>query len=83
MTLETYRSSLQAVHALLKARLTRNKTRIYEAGGGSTSFIQLDFLEDPCITVVDIDEVQLKNNSYADKKILGDIQTHAFPPRQL
>lgn len=80
MTLETYRSSLQAVHALLKARLPPNKTRIYEAGGGSTSFIQLDFLEDPCITVVDIDEVQLKNNSYADKKILGDIQTHAFPP---
>ena len=80
MTLATYRSSLQAVHALLEKRLPRKNTRIYEAGGGSASFIQLNFLEGARITVVDIDEVQLKNNSYADHKILGDIQIHAFPP---
>ena len=80
MTFATYRSSLEAVHTLLAKRLPRKNTRIYEAGGGSTSFIQLNFLEDARITVVDIDEVQLKNNHYAEHKILGDIQTHAFPP---
>ena len=80
MTSETYRASLQILHELLKKRLPKKTTRIYEAGGGSTSFIRLDFLEDAHITVVDIDEVQLKNNRYANTKILGDIQKHRFPP---
>jgi SAM-dependent methyltransferase len=80
MTLKTYRASLQILHELLKKRLPKKNTRIYEAGGGSTSFIRLDFLHHAHITVVDIDEVQLKNNKYADAKILGDIQKHAFPP---
>jgi SAM-dependent methyltransferase len=79
MTLATYLSSLQAVNALLEKRLPRKGTRVYEAGGGSTSFIRLNFLDDARITVVDIDEVQLKNNGYAEHKILGDIQIHAFP----
>jgi SAM-dependent methyltransferase len=80
MTTETYRSSLQALHAVLENRLPSKNTRIYEAGGGSASFIQLNFLEGARITVVDIDEVQLQNNRYADHKILGDIQSHGFPP---
>jgi SAM-dependent methyltransferase len=80
MTFETYRSSLRAVHGVLEKKLPRRNTRVYEAGGGSASFIELKFLEGARITVVDIDEVQLENNRYADHKILGDIQTHAFPP---
>jgi SAM-dependent methyltransferase len=32
------------------------------------------------VSVVDIDEVQLRENTYADEKILGDIETYAFPP---
>ena len=31
------------------------------------------------MTVVDIDEGQLQRNKYAATKILGDIQTQAFP----
>ena len=32
------------------------------------------------VTVVDIDEDQIRNNDYAQEAILGDIQTHRFPP---
>jgi len=32
------------------------------------------------IVVVDIDETQIQNNTYAHQNILGDIQSTAFPP---
>ena len=32
------------------------------------------------VTVVDIDEDQIRNNDYAQKAILGDIQTYRFKP---
>ena len=32
------------------------------------------------VTVVDIDEDQIRNNDYAQEAILGDIQTHRFAP---
>ena len=53
---------------------------IYEAGGGSTSFLPLNVLRRAHVTVVDIDEDQIRNNDYAQEAILGDIQTHRFPP---
>jgi len=72
-------SSLNAVHELFTKRLSGKTVRIYEAGGGSASFIKRDILNRAKVTVLDIDEVQLQKNSYADEKILGDIQTYAFP----
>jgi len=79
MTSPYVNPSLQTVHQLLKTRFNGKNIRIYEAGGGSMSFLQSSFLDKADVTVLDIDEIQLKNNCYADKKILGDIQTYAFP----
>jgi SAM-dependent methyltransferase len=74
------RQSLLTVHSILKARLPKTSLAIYEAGGGSTSFLPLSVLGRAHVTVVDIDEDQIRNNSYAQETILGDIQTHRFPP---
>ena len=51
---------------------------IYEAGGGSTSFLPLDVLRRAAVTVVDIDEDQSATTTYAEEAILGDIQTYRF-----
>ena len=32
------------------------------------------------VTVVDLDEEQLRGNDYAHQTILGDVQTHRFTP---
>jgi SAM-dependent methyltransferase len=72
-------TSLQTVHELLSKRFAGKDIRIYEAGGGSASFMQADILTGADVTVLDIDAIQLSKNSYADHKILGDIQTYAFP----
>lgn len=74
------RGSLLAVHGILGTRLPSTKLAIYEAGGGSTSFLPLDVLHRAHVTVVDIDEDQIRNNDYAQETILGDIQTHRFEP---
>jgi SAM-dependent methyltransferase len=74
------RQSLLAVHGILETRLPPNRLSIYEAGGGSTSFLPLDVLRRAHVTVVDIDEDQIRNNDYAQQAILGDIQTYRFPP---
>ena len=74
------RESLLAVHGMLEARLPPNDLAIYEAGGGSTSFLPLSVLRRAHVTVVDIDENQIRNNDYAQEKILGDIQTYRFKP---
>ena len=71
--------ALSKVQSLLIDRCRGKSIRIYEAGGGSISVIPLSSLDDPKVTVVDIDETQLQNNKYADVKIQGDIQTHEFP----
>ena len=60
--------------------LPRTKVAIYEAGGGSTSFLPLDLLDRAHVTVVDIDQEQIRNNKYAQDAILGDIQTYRFEP---
>jgi SAM-dependent methyltransferase len=73
--------SLLAVHKLLGTELPNRALSIYEAGGGSTCFLPADVVRRADITVVDIDEEQLRNNDYADRTILGDIQTYRFAPR--
>ena len=72
--------SLIAVHDILGAELPNRSLTVYEAGGGSTSFLPPDVVRRSEITVVDIDEAQLRKNDYADKTILGDIQTYRFAP---
>jgi SAM-dependent methyltransferase len=74
------RESLLAVHGILRAVLPPRNLAIYEAGGGSTSFLPLSVLDRAHVTVVDIDEDQIRNNDYAQQTILGDIQSHRFEP---
>lgn len=74
------RQSLLTVHGILEAKLPQGQLAIYEAGGGSTSFLPLKVLHRAHVTVVDIDEDQIRNNDYAQQAILGDIQTHRFKP---
>ena len=74
------RDSLLAVHDILGSRLPPTRLGIYEAGGGSTSFLPLDVLRRAHVTVVDIDEDQIRNNDYAHEAILGDVQVHRFAP---
>ncbi len=73
------KASVAQVNALLAEHLPAGDLAIYEAGGGSTSFLVPALLERAHITVLDIDKDQLANNAYADEKILGDLQTHRFP----
>jgi 2-polyprenyl-3-methyl-5-hydroxy-6-metoxy-1,4-benzoquinol methylase len=75
----TSKYSLEKVYALIQDRIPANRARIYEAGGGSVSWLPSTILSGADVTVVDIDEGQLQRNKYAATKILGDIQTHAFP----
>jgi SAM-dependent methyltransferase len=74
------RESLLAVHGILRAVLPPTRLAIYEAGGGSTSFLPLSVLDRAHVTVVDIDEDQIRNNDYAQRTILGDIQSYRFEP---
>ncbi len=74
------RESLLAVHGILGAQLPPTSLAIYEAGGGSTCFLPLEVLRRAHVTVVDIDEDQIRNNDYAQETILGDIQTCRFAP---
>jgi 2-polyprenyl-3-methyl-5-hydroxy-6-metoxy-1,4-benzoquinol methylase len=72
--------ALREVQEFLVDKLRAKCVRIYEAGGGSLSMLPLSSFSKPTISVVDIDETQLRDNRYADNKILGDIQTQVFPP---
>lgn len=72
--------SLAAVHATIEAALPGGDIAVYEAGGGSSSYLPASVLARSRVTVVDIDPVQVANNSYADECVLGDIQTRTFPP---
>lgn len=66
------------VHAVLARSLPAGPIRIYEAGGGSTSYLPADLIARAEITVVDIDPVQVANNGYAHQVFQGDIQTWRF-----
>ena len=72
------RDSLLAVHELLRRELPQGQLAIYEAGGGSCSVLPPELLSRSKVTVIDIDEDQVRNNTYADEAILGDVQTYSF-----
>ena len=72
--------ALATVRDLLVQSFVGKPVRIYEAGGGSISVLPLEQFDSYTISVVDIDEEQLRNNTYADEKILGNIETYSFPP---
>lgn len=74
------RDSLLGVHDVLRRALPQGRLAIYEAGGGSSSFLPIDVLSRSQVTVVDIDQDQVRNNTYADEAILGDVQTYRFAP---
>ncbi len=74
------RDSLLAVHDVLRRELPSGRLATYEAGGGSTSFLPPEVLGRSHVTVVDIDEDQIRNNDYAHETLLGDIQTYRFAP---
>ncbi|MEN3350288.1 MAG: hypothetical protein V7632_3923 [Bradyrhizobium sp.] len=76
------KQSLLTVHSILEARLPAGPLAVYEAGGGSTSYLPLKVLRRAHVTVVDIDEDQIRNNAYAQEPILGDIQTYRFAPER-
>src|ERR1700742_3658404 len=76
------RNSLLAVHEVLSTKLPAGQLAIYEAGGGSSSFLPLGVRKRAHVTVVDIDADQIRNNDYAQEKILGDIQTYRFAPER-
>jgi len=71
--------ALGSIRQLIIDRLQEQTIRVYEAGGGSVSILPASLLDHSTISVVDIDETQLRNNAYAAVKILGDIQTYSFP----
>lgn len=75
-------ASLREVHAVLSRALPAGPLKVYEAGGGSTSYLPEEVAGRATFTVIDIDADQLKANRYADDLILGDIQTYRFPDRR-
>jgi len=74
------RDSLLAIHDVLRRGLPQGRLATYEAGGGSSSFLPVDVLSRSHVTVVDIDEDQIRNNTYAQEAILGDVQSYRFGP---
>src|ERR1700749_3598170 len=72
--------ALTAAQKILQDRFRGQTIRIYEAGGGSVSYLPPSLVEGADITVVDIDAEQLQENTYAKCKISGDIQLYEFPP---
>jgi SAM-dependent methyltransferase len=53
---------------------------VLEAGGGSSTRVPLP--SNASYTVIDISPEQLKRNSYADEKLLGDLQTFDYADRK-
>lgn len=72
--------SLLAVQRILEAKLPPGRLAVYEAGGGSTSYMPLSLLSRSDVTVVDIDPYQVEQCDYATDKRVGDIQTLRFAP---
>ncbi|MEI8145748.1 MAG: methyltransferase domain-containing protein [Alphaproteobacteria bacterium] len=70
--------TLAELHRVLRQNLPADGIAVFEAGGGSTSYLPTDIRDRTKLTVVDIDTVQVQLNTYADTVIQGDIQTHRF-----
>jgi SAM-dependent methyltransferase len=72
-------ASLANVTHLLATHFGARPLSVYEAGGGSTSYIPLDGLNVAKITLVDIDSRQVERNDIAHETIVGDLQTIELP----
>jgi SAM-dependent methyltransferase len=72
-------ASLAEITRLLAQHFGRRPISVYEAGGGSTSYVRLDGLNIAGITVVDIDPRQVARNDIAHETIVGDLQTIELP----
>jgi SAM-dependent methyltransferase len=72
-------ASLGEITRLLAAHFGPRPVAVYEAGGGSTSYIRLDGLNVTRITLVDIDPHQVSRNDIAHETIVGDLQTIELP----
>ena len=72
-------ASLDNVTRLLADHFGPRPIAVYEAGGGSTSYIPLDGLNVSRITLVDIDPHQVERNDIAHETIVGDLQTIELP----
>jgi SAM-dependent methyltransferase len=72
-------TSLNNVTRLLADHFGARPLSVYEAGGGSTSYIPLDGLNVTKITLVDIDPRQVDRNDIAHETIVGDLQTIELP----
>jgi SAM-dependent methyltransferase len=72
-------ASLANVTRLLADHFGARPLSVYEAGGGSTSYIPLDGLNVTKITLVDIDPRQVERNDIAHETIVGDLQTIELP----
>jgi SAM-dependent methyltransferase len=72
-------ASLNNLTGLLAAHFGARPISVYEAGGGSTSYIRLDALNVSQITLVDIDPRQVERNDIAHETIVGDLQTIELP----
>jgi SAM-dependent methyltransferase len=72
-------ASLGHIAQLIAARFGTRPISVYEAGGGSTSYIGLDGLNVARLTLVDIDPHQVSRNDIAHETIVGDLQTIELP----
>jgi SAM-dependent methyltransferase len=72
-------ASVGAITRLLLEHFGARPICVYEAGGGSTSYIRLAGLNVTRITLVDIDPRQVARNDIAHETIIGDLQTIELP----
>jgi SAM-dependent methyltransferase len=72
-------ASLLQIAQVLATHFGKRPIAVYEAGGGSTSYIRLDRLNVARITLVDIDPRQVERNDIAHETIVGDLQTIELP----
>src|SRR5437660_1382299 len=72
-------ASLGEVTRLLVRHFGRRPISVYEAGGGSTSYVRLEDLNVARITLVDIEPRQVARNDIAHETIVGDLQTIELP----
>ena len=62
------------LNAAVKAHFRERPVSVFEAGGGSRTYLDLDNLQVSSMTTADINEDQLRRNAYADHKLLVDLQ---------
>lgn len=77
-----YGAPYDRVQAVVDRLLTgRVAPRVLEAGCGSLSRVQLP--DDAYLIGVDITQRQLDANTMLDERILGNLETHAWPPASI